>query len=136
MSKKILIIITAMFFLSMLFLSLFAEKIHSAYLPKVTVSRPETYTFEETYTDENGGVYTFYAEKSSLSAKQLEEGVYVVYSAEKNGTKRSFVRCAQVVTGSEKDGHYEIVSGVNFGEKIVISAAGELYDGAEVIVRQ
>ena len=54
MSKKILIIITALFFAAMLFLSLFSEKIHNVNLPKVTVSRPETRTFEETFTDKNG----------------------------------------------------------------------------------
>ena len=136
MSKRILIIITALFFLSMLFLSLFAEKIHNANLPKVTASRPETYTFEESYTDENGNVKTFYTEKSALSKEQLEKGVYVVYSAEKNGTKRSFVRLVQVVTGEEKDGYFEIVSGINYGEKIIISSTEELYDGCEINLKE
>ena len=134
MSKKILIIITALFFSAMLFLSLFAEKIHNAGLPKVTVSRPETCTFEETFTDENGKTYTFYTEKTALSKEQVEKGIYVLYSAEKNGTKRSFVRLAQVVTGTENDGYLEIVSGINYGEKIVTSSTAELYDGAEVVV--
>ena len=134
MSKKILIIITVIFFSAMLFLSLFAEKIHNANLPKVTVSRPETLTFEETFTDENGEAYTFYTEKTALSKEQVEKGIYVLYSAEKNGTKRSFVRLAQVVTGTENDGYLEIVSGINYGEKIVTSGTAELYDGAEVVV--
>ena len=132
MSKKILIIIAALFFSAMLFLTIFAEKIHNANLPRVTVSRPETYTFEEVFTDENGETYTFYTEKSALSKEQLEKGVYVVYSAEKNGTKRSFARLAQVVTGAEKDGYFEIVSGINYGEKIIVSSTKELYDGCEV----
>ena len=133
MSKKILIIITALFFSAMLFLSLFAEKIHNAGLPKVTVSRPETCTFEETFTDENGKTYTFYTEKTALSKEQVEKGIYVLYSAEKNGTKRSFVRLAQVVTGTENNGYLEIISGINYGEKIVTSSTSELYDGAEVV---
>lgn len=132
MSKKILITITALFFSSMLFLSLFAEKIHNAGLPKVTVSRPETLTFEETFTDENGETYTFYTEKTAISKEQIEQGVYVLCFAEKNGTKRSFVRLAHVVTGAEKDGYFEIVTGINYGEKIVTSSTAELYDGAEV----
>ena len=135
MSKKILIIITALIFSAMLFLSLFAEKIHNAGLPKVTVSRPETHTFEETFTDENDEAYTFYTEKTALSKEQLEKGVYVLYSAEKNGTKRSFVRLTQIVTGAENDGYFEIVSGINYGEKIVTSSTAELYDGAEVVFK-
>ncbi len=134
MSKKILISTTVLFFSIMLFLSLFAEKIHNASLPKVTVSRPETYIFEETYTDENGETYTFYTEKSALSKEQLENDIYVMYSDEKNGTKRHFVRLTQVVTGIEKDGYFEIISGINYGEKIVISSTAELYDGAEVTI--
>lgn len=132
MSKKILITITALFFSAMLFLSLFAEKIHNAGLPKVNVSRPETLTFEETFTDENGETYTFYTEKTAISKEQIEQGVYVLCSAEKNGTKRSFVRLAHVVTGEENDGYFEIVTGINYGEKIVTSSTAELYDGAEV----
>ena len=132
MSKKILITITALFFSAMLFLSLFAEKIHNAGLPKVTVSRPETLTFEEIFTDENGETYTFYTEKTAISKEQIEQGVYVLCSAEKNGTKRNFIKLVQVVTGAEKDGYLEIVSGINYGEKIVTSSTAELYDGAEV----
>lgn len=132
MSKKLLIIISAVFFTAMLCLSIFSETIHNERLPEVTVSRPETYTFEETFTDGNGETQTFYTEKDALSAEQLEKGVFVLYSAEKNGTKRSFVRLAQVMTGKEKDGFFEIVSGINYGEKIVISSTAELYDGAEV----
>ncbi len=134
MRKKFLIIITVIFFTTMLFLSLFAEQIHNSGLPEVTVSRPETRTFEESYTDENGETYTFYTEKTALSKEQLEKGVYVLYFAEKNGTKRSFVRLTQVVTGAENDGYFEIISGINYGEKIVTSSTTELYDGAEVVV--
>lgn len=134
MSKNILIIITVFFFSAMLLLSIFAEQIHNAGLPKVTVSRPETYTFEESGTDQNGETYTFYTEKTALSKGRLENGVYVLYSAEKNGTKRSFVRLVQVVTGAEKDGYYEIVSGINYGEKIVTYSTEMLYDGAEVVI--
>ncbi len=134
MRKKFLIIITVIFFTTMLFLSLFAEQMHNAALPKVTVSRPETRAFEETFTDEKGETYTFYTEKTALSKEQLEKGVYVLYFAEKNGTKRSFVRLTQVVTGTENDGYFEIISGINYGEKIVTSSTTELYDGAEVVV--
>ncbi len=122
MSKKILKIITALFFTAMLFLSLFAEQLHNAALPKVTVSRPETRTFEESCTDENGETYTFYTDKTALSEEQLEKGVYILYSAEKNGTKRSFVRSAHVVTGAENEGYLEIISGINYGEKSLQAA--------------
>ena len=64
----------------------------------------------------------------------LEDGVYVVYSAEKNGTKRDFVRLDPVQTGEERDGYVEIISGIMFSDRIVTERSGELYDGAEVRV--
>ncbi|MGN1304841.1 MAG: hypothetical protein ACI4YB_07385 [Oscillospiraceae bacterium] len=134
MIKKALIVISTLFLFSMLFLSLFAEKIHNANLPKVTVSRLETHTFEEMYTDENGKTHTFYTDKVALTTEQIEKGVYVVYSAEKNGTKRSFVRLAQVVTGAEKDGYFEIVAGLSLNDRVVIKQTDYIYDGCEVII--
>jgi len=82
----------------------------------------------------NGETYTFYTEKIALSKEQIGQGVYVLYSAEKNGTKRSFVRLTQVVTGAENNGYLEIISGINYGEKIATSSTTELYDEAEVVV--
>ena len=73
-------------------------------------------------------------EFKKILKEQLEKGIYVLYSAEKNGTKRSFVRLVQVETGTENDGYLEIISGINYGEKIVTSSTAELYDGAEVVV--
>ncbi len=133
MSRRILIIITFAFLAAMLFLSFFAEEIHNAGLPKVTTARPKTYSFEEEYTDENGVVRTIYTEKSAVSKEMLESGVYVIYTAEKNGTKRSFVRLTPIETGVEKDGYYEIISGIGYGERIVTESTGSLHDGCEVI---
>lgn len=134
--KKLLIIITAAFFAGMLFLSLFAESIHNASLPQVTVSRPEKRLFPFTYTDENGEERQGVSEKISVSAQMLQNGVYAVYSTEKNGTERRFVRLIQLETGEENDGYFEVVSGLGFSEKIVTSHTGELYDGCEVVLKQ
>ncbi len=134
MTKKILLIFTILFFSGMLFLTFFAEQMHNASLPKVTATRPEQRLFSYEYTDENGEMRTGSAQKIAVPKPMLESGVFVVYSAEKNGTKRNFVRLAPVQTGEERDGYVEITSGILFSDRIVTESSGALYDGAEVRV--
>ena len=134
MTKKILLFFTILFFVAMLFLTLFAEKIHENSLPKVTAARPEQKLFPYEYTDENGEPQTGSIQKIAISKSMLEDGVYVIYSAEKNGTKRSFVRLAPVQTGEARDEYVEIVSGIQFSDRIMVESSVALYDGAEVRV--
>ena len=134
MTKKILLIFTIFFFAVMLFLTLFSEQIHDASLPKVTVSRPKQIIFPYEYTDENGETQTGSIQKTAVPKTILESGVYVLYSAEKNGTRRSFVRLASVQTGEERDGYVEVVSGITFSDRVVIDSSGKLCDGCEVTV--
>lgn len=134
MTKKILLFFTILFFVAMLFLTLFAEKIHENSLPKVTAARPEQKLFPYEYTDENGEPQTGSIQKIAISKSMLEDGVYAIYSAEKNGTRRSFVRLAPVQTGEARDGYVEIFSGIQFSDRIVVESSVALYDGAEVRV--
>ncbi len=66
----------------------------------------------------------------------LGEGIFVVYTAEKNGTKRSFVRLVFPEVGESRsdDGYREVISGINYGDRIIMSTSKELYDGCEVNV--
>lgn len=132
--KKTLFIITVIFFSAMLFFTFFAEQLHNAALPRVTVSRPERRYFPYEYTDENGNAQTGSVQKTAIPKALSQQGVYVIYSAEKNGTVRSFVRLADVVTGEEKDGYVEVISGVDFFDRIVTECSIDLFDGCEVFV--
>ncbi len=134
MSKKVLIYVTIFFFSAMLFLSIFAESIHNADLPKVTAERPVTRLFSESITDENGETISFSTEKIVLTREQLGHDVFVLYTAVKNGTERTLVRKIVVITGAEKDGYVEILSGLMPHEKVVVSSTAELYDGCEVTI--
>ena len=136
MTKKILLLFTICFFAGMLFLTFFAEQIHENSLPKVTASRPEQKLFPYEYTDENGEPQTGSIQKIAVPKTMLENGVFVVYSAEKNGTKRNFVRLVPVQTGEERDGYVEVVSGIMFSDRIVTESSGVLCDGAEVSVNR
>ncbi|MGN1422279.1 MAG: hypothetical protein ACI4XA_02800 [Oscillospiraceae bacterium] len=132
--KKILVIITAVFFAGMLFLSLFARDIHNSTLPHVTASRVRTVQFLFEYTDENGNCFSGTESRSAVTAEQYENGIYVLYAAEKNGEMRDFIRRADIETGREYNGYVEVVSGLSSFERIVGEYTGNLYDGCEVVV--
>lgn len=135
MTKKILYAVTIFFFAAMLFLTLFAEKIHNNSLPIVTAARPERHSFRYEITDENGERHIGSMEKTAVPKSMLDYGVFVVYSSEKNGTKRNFVRLADVKTGEEADGFVEIVSGITPFDKIVVQSSKELFNGCEVMLQ-
>lgn len=133
--KKILVIVTAVFFAAMLFLTAFARDIHNSALPHVTASRVQRAQFPFEYTDENGNTFVGTESKLSVTKEQLEQGVYVLYKAEKNGETRDFIRRADIETGRESGGFLEVISGLSHGDKIVVSSDRELCEG-EVIVRE
>jgi len=136
MMKRILLTFTVIFFAGMLFLTLFAERIHNAALPQVSLARPEPRLFPREYIDENGENATGLSEKLAVPEALVESGVYVTYSAEKNGTKRDFVQRVEVQFGEKLDGYVEIVSGLSFSDRIVIGSTGELISGSEVYIEK
>ena len=135
MTKKTLITVTILFFAGMLFLTFFAEKIHESSLPEVIAARPEQRLFPYEYVDENGEPQTGSVQKISVPKEMLKDGVYVIYSAEKNGTKRNVVRLDDIQTGEEFDGFVEVVSGIAISDKIAVKYNKELFNGCEVRLR-
>lgn len=132
--KKAIMVFTIIFFSLMLILTLFAEQMHRLSLPKVTVSPPEHKSFSYEYTDENGNVQTSSVQKIALPKSLCGQDVYVIYTAEKNGTKRSFVKLVNVETGDEREGYVEVISGINSADRIVMESSLDLFDGCEVVV--
>ena len=133
--KKALIVITVLFFGTMLFLTFFAETIHNSLLPHVTVSHAESRLLPFEYTDENGNTVNGSQTKTVVLEELLENGVFVIFTAEKNGTPRTFVRFTEVPRGMvSEDGYVEVIAGINFWDQFVIESNKALYDGCEVIV--
>lgn len=135
-AKKTTLIFTVLFFAIMLFLTFFAESIHISSLPQVEAARAETRRFSVTAVSADGEVAQYSSEKTAISEKMLGEGIFVVYTAEKNGTKRSFVRLVFPEVGESRsdDGYREVISGINYGDRIIMSTSKGLYDGCEVNV--
>lgn len=134
MKIKLLITITALFFAGMLALTLTARSIHNASLPHVRAERPVSAKFPFEYTDENGELLTGMRYAPAVSKEQLEQGVYVIYTAEKNGEKRDFIRLADIIAGEEYEGYVEITGGLSSIDRIVTESDRELAEGEVLIV--
>lgn len=124
----ILSVATILFLLAMSFLSLSARHIHNATLPKVTTSRPQSMLFP---TEDGELTQSFVIEKSRYDKGET----YIIYTRQKNGEERSFVRSINITIGREKDGYYEVISGVDSRDRLVTEWDGSIYDGCEVIAR-
>lgn len=134
MKIKLLIIITALFFAGMLALTLTARSIHNASLPHVRAERPASAKFPFEYADENGELRTGMRYAPAVSKEQLEQGVYVLYTAEKNGEKRDFIRLAEITAGEEYEGYVEVTGGLSPIDRIVTESDRELAEGEVLIV--
>ena len=130
--KKILVIITAVFFAGMLFLTVFARDIHNSALPHVTASRVQQAQFPFEYTDENGNTFVGTESKLAVTTEQYEQGVYILYKDEKNGEMRDYIRRANIEAGRKHDGYVEVVSGLTFGDRIVVDSDRVLCEGEVV----
>lgn len=135
MKTKILIIITAVFFAIMLVLTFSSRSIHEAGLPHVKAGRLAEAEFPIEFMDENGDVMTGFRQSPAVTKEQLEHGVYVLYTAGKNGEVRDFVRRAEIVPGAECDGYIEVLGGVTSYDKIVLESDRDIADG-EVVVEK
>ena len=135
MKTKILIIITAVFFAVMLVLTFSSRSIHEAGLPHVKAGRLSEAEFPIEFTDENGKLMTGTRQAPAVTKEQLEQGVYVLYTAGKNGEVRDFVRRAEIVPGAECDGYIEVLGGVSSFDKIVVGSDRDIADG-EVVVEK
>lgn len=125
--KLICIIITVLFFVIMFMLTIFARQLHDATLPKVTVERLDNALFP----NDVGGSES----QLVISAEMYHSGkVYVLYTGVKNGEERQLVRLVQVEIGREGDGVYEVLSGVDSRDYVVVAHEGELAHGAEVVI--
>ncbi len=134
--KKLLTAITVIFFAAMLFLTVSARAIHNATLPQVTAERLSSVQFPFEYTDENGNVMTGTKSALAIRSDLLGSDVFVLYQREKNGDMRDYVRLAVIETGEEYNGFTEVLSGIGYGDKFVISTDSILSDGDEVLVEE
>lgn len=130
------IIITILFFSIMVILTFSARAIHNASLPHVTAEKLSQQQFPFEYADDTGALLSGTKSTLAVRTELLEKDLYVLYQSEKNGEMRDFVRLAVIEKGVEYNGYTEVLSGIGFGDKVVISWDKELYDGCECVVEK
>ncbi len=126
--------VTVLFFTAMLVLTVTAREIHNRSIPHVTVDNPARTAFTFTYTDEEGNIGETSQKRLSIPKELAGQPVFVVYEGMKNGEVRTFVQQVFVETGVESEAFIEVVNGLSSKDKVVVTADGPLWDGAEVYV--
>ena len=134
MKTAITMSVTVLFFAAMLFLTISARAIHNASLPQVTAEKLPSVQFPFEYTDESGNEMTGTKSALAIRSELLASDVFILYQREKNGDMRYYVRHAEIETGAEHNGFTEVLSGIGYGDKVVISTNSELYDACEVFL--
>ncbi len=125
-------IVAVLFFTVMIFLTFSARAIHNASLPLVTAEKLPSVQFPFEYTDESGNVMTGTKSALAIRTELLDSDIFILYQREKNGDLRYYVRLAEIETGAENNGFTEVLSGIGYGDKVVVNTDKELYDGCEV----
>ena len=134
MKTVITIIVTVLFFAAMLFLTISARAIHNVSLPQVTAEKLPSVPFPFEYTDESGNEMTGTKSALAIRSELLASDVFILYQREKNGDMRYYVQLVEIETGTEYNGFTEVLSGIGYGDKVVISTNSELYDACEVFL--
>ncbi len=132
MKTVITIIVTVLFFAAMLFLTISARAIHNASLPLVTAEKLKSVQFPFEYTNQNGEITVGTKSALAIENEMLGSDIFVLYQKEKNSDLRYYVRLAKIETGAEYGGFTEVLSGIGYGDKVVVNTDKELYDGCEV----
>ncbi|WOO36612.1 hypothetical protein R2R35_22930 [Anaerocolumna sp. AGMB13020] len=149
-SRKKILVVTGVFYLIMLVLTLSGRSVHNALLPKVTVTSLEYEKFPVSNDIKNGKKLSEEQQKGKKSFDQPQEfdlkigipkniyknkKVYIITIMTVNGEERTLAREVQeLITGRVGETCYEVVSGLSALDQIVVTGQEDLFDGREVYV--
>lgn len=137
-TKRITWIVTGLFFVVMLFLTVVTRKIHIASLPKVTVCSLEMVWFDEKQGEESEEENSMLQLSLGLP-KELYHGqkIFVISMEVVNGEERSIAReVNHLVLGRESKDYYEVVEGISSLDQVILSEEESIQDGDEVYIEQ
>lgn len=132
--KRILIVVSVLFWSGMLLLTVFSEQLYYAVFPKVEIAKVSKRKFEQQIADEDGNlqaITTFTALTVPVTALQGEY-VYVLETVE----EELVVKNVRVDVGPEQDGYVEIQRGLQAGERVVSWSECPLEDGMIVVEKK
>ncbi|MGN0431960.1 MAG: hypothetical protein ACI4EQ_06340 [Lachnospiraceae bacterium] len=139
MRKRILCVLTILFFGSMLFGTFFHQKIDGIFRESVQIASIETYNEEHKEIIEINGTETEVTMKETfllLSKEAVREGmIYVLETVEVPYGSYEVVRLKSVQTAGEKDSMVKIQDGLSETDRVVAVFSDTLSDGMRVAVR-
>ena len=128
------IVLSCLFFITMITLTVIAPEVHKAMLPHVRVQKLTKEPFPYKYTFINGIARTSMHQRLAINEKYFNEQVFLLFESEKNGTQRYFVHEASIKLGAYNNGYYELISGLIASDRIVTDTDKKLFDGSEVFI--
>ncbi len=139
MRKKVLCVLTVLFFCIMTFGTLFHKQIDALFREGVQIANIETYKEEYMETIDVNGIETKVIKLDTyllLPKEAVKDSmVYVVETVEVPYGSYEVVRLQMVQTGGELDSMIKIVQGLSEKERVVAVFSDSLSDGMRVVVR-
>ena len=135
--KKIPIVLTVIFFATMIFLSLSARAIHNRMIPNVTVSRLTKEDFEYVNLLDDGVTSMTNTEQLTAISKELYDSgeIYVIASVEKNGDMRTIAQAFRIEIGLDNGEYYEVKNEfLDRKLRFIVDSSEDLHDGVEVYI--
>lgn len=124
--KRILCLVSGLFYLCMAVLGISAKKLHTASLPNVCIGYLEQRSF---FVEGNQDFLP------ALPQELYGTELYYLSEEEKNGEVRYIARKIENLSlGEEEDGYYPVVDGMSAYWPVITEEAEELKDGQEVFV--
>lgn len=127
MKKRIVLLVSILFYAGMLLLTFSARKLHRAELPHVEVFEIGYELFR--YEDGNN----FF--DSALPKELYQDGeIYkIIYTVINNEVRTAAMR-VDILIGTENENFYQLKNGVRAGERIIVSGLDRVTDGCEVYI--
>lgn len=130
-----LLLLSLLFYGSMLFLSAFADDIHYARLPKVTAETPKKQSFSYKITLDNGFSSSQTRLVSALPKDIVDSGqVFIIRTVEQDDFIYYYAQRVSVTIDTEhkNDDYYAISDGISSRDLVILTGYETLSDGDEV----
>ena len=124
--KRVLVAASAVFYLVLALLAVFAKKLHTASLPRVRIG----YLEQKNVIVDGKQQYL-----PVLSEELYGTDIYCISEEEKNGEIRYVARRIEVTVSDEpQKGYYAVLSGLNSYSPLIVECFEVLEEGREVFV--
>ena len=124
--RRVLVAVSALFYLTMVLLAVFAKKLHTASLPRVRIG----------YLEQR--IVTIDGKQQYLPVMPEElygTDIYRISEEEKNGEIRYVARRIEVTVSDEpQKGYYAVLSGLNSYSTLIVGGFEALEEGREFFV--